>query len=191
MSKFLDMDGLQYYTNKFKPGLVNVIDNGEKNLLNYDLWASTVGVTRGEKSVIGSTIQLTATGDDCNTKWHDTDYPQSCRIPVQEGDILIFTWKYEALNNQTYDRVFIFGNGSDSIDTLKYTHSQNEYLEYVVPVNIDYITFRIGVQISGNSAKYSNLMICTLQDYNISQEYQPYHKNIATNNDIIQMWENA
>lgn len=37
MSKFLDMDGLQYYTNKFKPGLANVIDNGEKNLLDCSL----------------------------------------------------------------------------------------------------------------------------------------------------------
>ena len=189
MSKFLDMDGLQYYTNKFKPGLANVIDNGEKNLLNYDLWASTVGVTRGEKSVTPNTIQLTATGNDCNTKWGTDDYPQFCRIAVSEGNILIFTWKYEALNDQTNDMVYIFGNSSATESV--YTYGQKEYLSYTIPSGVTYITFRIGVQTSGNSAKYSNLMVCTLDDYNISQEYQPYHKNIATNNDIIQMWENS
>ena len=43
MSKFLDMDGLEYYTSRFKPELVDIVDSGAKNTLD---WVSAEYVTK-------------------------------------------------------------------------------------------------------------------------------------------------
>ena len=156
--------------------MVEVINDGAKNLLNYDAW-KTVGCSNGTIAVSGNSVTITATANDAFTRYQATgdasiDFPVNARIPVKQGDVLTLSWDYVANNSQTNDQVYLFGNGVASKQVTIW--AQTKKLSYTVPSDVTFITFRLGVGTSGNSATYSNLMICTQSQFNISPTYEPY-----------------
>lgn len=153
-----------------------LVDKGAKNRFNFDAWKS-VGVYRGSKTVNGNSVTITSSQNDAFTYVDIANgYPQDAIIYVSTGDKLIFTWDYTNSNSQATDEVMIYGNGAYT----SYVHvlASAKYLEYTVPSGITYITIRLGVATSGDSATYSNMMICTEADWKISQKYAPYRKNL-------------
>lgn len=88
------------------------------------------------------------------------------------GEQIVLTWEYTAGNSQTDDRVYIFKNGMTT--ALMYADATDGKLIYTVPNDCTFITFRVGVATSGNSATYSNIMICSLSDWEVSKKYVPF-----------------
>ena len=192
MSKFLDMDGLGYLVgNYIKPGLTDYIDNTTyKNLLNFNDWANNIQVYNGTKQITGNSIKLTATGNDCYTKYLTSDFPPNVIIPVTSGQTYIMTWDCNDTSELGLGRVYMFGNGSPSYPAA--ASSIHKYIRYTIPSAVTYLTFRIGVdkaEEGKNTITYSNLMICTEENYKISSAYVPYRNNVASNSEIYNMWE--
>lgn len=163
-----------------RAALIEQVNNSAKQLLDFVNWSSKVMVTRGTKSVSGNSLTLTATLSDCCTKWEATDIiPEEGKIPVTAGKTYVLSWNTNGGTDD--DRVFIFGNGDASKSV--FTGASNKVLYYTPPTGVTFITFRVGVQDSGRSVTYSDIMICTLSDWNISNKYVEYCKPLASKTD--------
>ena len=146
-----------------------------KNLLNFKAWSEAVPVNKGTKTVSDNAITLTATDNDCYTKYGASEYPQDVRIKVNPGDVLTLSWDYSAGSSQSDDKVYIFGyNETEPPLSNANVSSQTGYLQYTVPANAKFCTFRLGVTTSGNTATYSNIMICDKAVYDQDSSFQPY-----------------
>ena len=146
-----------------------------KNLLNFKAWSEAVPVNKGTKTVSDNAITLTATDNDCYTKYGASEYPQDVRIKVNPGDVLTLSWDYSAGSSQSDDKVYIFGyNETEPPLSNVNVSSQTGYLQYTVPANAKFCTFRLGVTTSGNTATYSNIMICDKAVYDQDSSFQPY-----------------
>ena len=146
-----------------------------KNLLNFKAWSEAVPVNKGTKTVSDNAITLTATDNDCYTKYGASEYPQDVRIKINPGDVLTLSWDYSAGSSQSDDKVYIFGyNETEPPLSNANVSSQTGYLQYTVPANAKFCTFRLGVTTSGNTATYSNIMICDKAVYDQDSSFQPY-----------------
>lgn len=156
-----------------------------KNLLNFKAWSEAVPVNKGTKTVSDNAITLTATDNDCYTKYGASEYPQDVRIKVNPGDVLTLSWDYSVGSSQSDDKVYIFGyNETEPPLSNANVSSQTGYLQYTVPANAKFCTFRLGVTTSGNTATYSNIMICDKAVYDQDSSFQPYG---APNYDLTRM----
>ena len=155
-----------------RAALAEVVDSGAKNRLDDIGWMNDIEIRNGTKSVSNGAITLTATNTDCYTGFIPTVYPENYNIYVTAGEQIVLTWKYIAGNSQTDDRVYIFKNGESTNNV--YANATDEKLIYTAPSNCTFITFRVGVATSGNSATYSNIMICSLSDWKVSKKYVPF-----------------
>lgn len=165
----------QINTNKNNISKVYTENGKTTNLIDFDTWANC-GTHSGTKEVSGNSVKLTAVGGLCFTYYKATDeqYPIAARIPCSSGDKFVFTWKYTAHNFQDNDKVGIFGNGLAYEGQFTMEDAATEYMEYTVPNDVSFITFRISVQTSGNSATYSNLQIQRKTDYTgLATQYMP------------------
>lgn len=153
-----------------------------KNRFNFDAWKS-VGINAGTKALGDHSITITATSDGCYTNYNAVLYPESARISVQPNEIITLSWDYVPNNSQTNDVVFIFGEGDTSKQA--YAPAQTGYLSYIVPATgVTYITFRLGVATSGNSATYSNIMASAKSIYDADSTYENY---ALSNSDLTEL----
>lgn len=171
MSKYLDYEGLQYYTGKFKPGLQEVVNGNIKNelkitnsptlsliTLNSD---QTITITGTVISNISYTIG-TFSGI-VGTKYHIS----GCPVGGSSS-----TWRL-ALSGVDYD----YGNGLDYISD----GTTRDIIIFVKSGQTVDITFKP--------------MICTESMWNLSYDYVPYAmsnyeltNNVATNLEIDNIW---
>lgn len=135
---------------------------GGKNLLNYDLW-KTVKINDGTAVWQDNGVILTANNADCYTRYSASDFP--CAIPVNIGDTIVMSWEHSGAEGLVY----IFGNGGTSSMTNVY--SSVKTLKYVVPDGITFITIRLGVQGTGNTATYKNIQV---EKGTTATAYTPY-----------------
>ena len=151
-----------------------VLDKVGKNDFNFPVWSAKCEVDNGTKVITDNSIKLTATSTDCFTNPEYNVYPVDARIPVSSGETIVFSWTYTPHNSQTNDRAGIFGNGT--YDTGKYITGPANVgtLEFTVPANVTYVTVRVGVATSGNSATYSNLMVSKKPAYSADPTFEPY-----------------
>lgn len=169
----------QIETNKDNITLLEQM-NGKKNCFDYNSW-KTVGVYNGTKTNITNGITITATDNNCFTRYEVTGtdiYPVDAQIPVTSGKKYVFMWDYTAENSQTNDTVLIFGNGDLSKNVAAY--AQAEKIEYTVPNDVTFVTFRLGVATSGNSATYKDIMFVDKTVYDAGfTDYQAYSMSNA------------
>lgn len=144
-----------------------VVNVHGKNLFNYDAWKG-INAIHGE--VIYSDdgyVKLTATEDDCFTNYGM--YPQAARIPVKPGESVTLSWETDADETLTSGMVYVFANGtSDSFHSAPATQKK---LTYIPPLGCEFITFRVGVSVAGDSITYWNLQI---ENGDSATEYEPY-----------------
>lgn len=154
------------------------------NLINFELWATTVGVNTGnaKKVVTDQAITLSATGnDEVYTLYSASGFPVNARIPVTAGQTLYITWKYSESTANTSSAFYIFGNGDAS--KLSYNNGYVENLTYTVPNDVTFVTFRVGMgnNQNGRSVTYSDLQIITSDIYSAGfTEYAPYSLSNTT-----------
>lgn len=172
MSKFLDLEGLGYYTQCFKPGLVEIVDGGAKNLFNPSNY--TVGSVNG--------VTVTPNGDGT--------YTLSGAAIEGTADFLftkptVYTNMYGLKAGGTYTIV----SGDDKV-LIRVDASTNPSYEwnknlvqniankatFTIPNNVVGLWIRIRVPVA--SGNVDNVvvtpMICTKAAWDISHEYQPY-----------------
>lgn len=155
MAKFLDLDGLNYYTKQFKPGLANLVDNSTKNKVNVKSGSYTTSTQTDITLSVGEYVLYfgeLASNDTDSTK---------CQVLLRSDETNIVEVKLERGYNIIY--TITLESAADNI----VIRASNTYANSV-----------------GDTLTISNVMICTLEDWNISQTYQPYHKNIATRDEI-------
>lgn len=187
MSKFLDLDGLDYFTrNYIKPQLTEIIDGGVKNKLNlYNRFeGSRTTIIDGDNGTIAiSTTQ----------KWANMAYV----IPVAQNTDYVFTlYVDEASCADVLFMVFINSCTEDgtTIIELGRTNRITTTGTYILTFNTstaDYVKVRINLNNQATDATGSatiRAMLCTATDYKVSTDYQPYNKIIATNQEILDVF---
>lgn len=150
--------------------IMYAIDTGVKNRLNYNAW-KTVGVTGGQAVFENNGVTLTATSGDCYTLQSAASFPVDARIYVTEGEVIVLSWNYEKASSANgYAYIFPEGNVSGS----KNAEVSARKIEYTVPANVSYITFRVGVNSgSGHVIKYKDIMVCEKVFYDEDQSFLP------------------
>ena len=156
-----------------------LVDEGVKNRFNFDAW-KTVTSNRANLSFSGSSVTLESFIADAFTAYEVDPsksplFPSEALIPFTIGEQIVFTWDYTANSGQSDDKVFIFAyNSSYQQVSAGNTLAQNKKIQMSIPSGTAYVTFRVGVTTSGNSATYSNLMFCTKSKSDISPAYAPF-----------------
>lgn len=143
------------------------------NLLSFKEWHdiivlnSSKGVTRGTAVWDFSLnyITLTATGNDCFTSFNiETDIVY--KIPVKPNKKYSLTWN--AIGN--IGKVYLFRNGSSS--SLVSIDNTVGILRITTNADTTFVTFRLGVNNTGESCTYTNLMF--MEDDNFTTKYIDY-----------------
>lgn len=143
------------------------------NLLNFDEWYNTIilnsskGVTRGTAVWDFSLnyITLTATDNDCFTSFNiETDIVY--KIPVKPNKKYSLTWN--AIGN--IGKVYLFRNGSSS--SLVSIDNTVGILRITTNADTTFVTFRLGVNNTGEFCTYTNLMF--MEDDNFTTKYIDY-----------------
>lgn len=147
-----------------------------KNLFNFKEWSEAVPVNKGTKTVSDNAITLTATDNDCFTKY-GSEFPIGAKIAVTSGETITLSWNYAQVqgHSQTDDQVFIFtydssGTGAGYVSEIASVGKK----DITIPNNAVTLDFRVGVSVAGDSATYSNIMICHKSVYDQDSSFQPY-----------------
>jgi hypothetical protein len=134
---------------------------GVTNLFNFGKWKQDLTAMRGTVSFSENSATVQATGNDAYTK---TD---TLSISVKPNTKYILTWSTNATTEHN-GTAYILPNAS----LFKYTVSTNKRLEFTTGSSDTSVTIRFGVDTSGDSITYSNIMFRsgTITD----NTYQPY-----------------
>jgi hypothetical protein len=175
MSKFLDLEGLGYYTQCFKPGLVELVDSGAKNLLDCSINTLKQILTRGTWN---NNVYTNNTGDVFMTVNSDNTLTISATNVTANRTITIGTLETNQGNLYFSCTPNIEGAGTKFRSSINYVgYDDGEGL------NVPNLTTprAIQLEIVGSSASPTTLsniiykpMLCTKAVWNISHEYQPY-----------------
>ncbi len=175
MSKFLDIDGLEYYTKQFKPGLAELVDRGLKNIAVPNTITAgghpNVIITQGNGH-----YELTGTtGSNSMTLY--LFQPATNYICLQD----MFIYPATSLSNIRYMTQIIQTDGTStypSIGTSGYLVTAGNKIR------------NIYVQASANTtiSAVIDLMVCSKAAWTISHSYQPYNKIIATQDEILNVF---
>lgn len=202
MSKYLDMDGLVHYTDKIKTGMDNIIQNGTKNLLRYDLDtlkyinSTSIGWTWNDNVATSLTGKTTCTIQDDMTIFVNTNNDTSgafLRLTIELSNLLETGISY-VLSGSTGGSNSTYGIYTGTSGVWDATNGP-AIKTYDGSFNSLYIFIRAG-QTFTNKIFYP--MVCTEEIYKISKSYQPYAmtnyeltNNIATTTEIETMWTNS
>ena len=183
MSKFLDLEGLGYYTQCFKPGLVELVDGGAKNLFNPSNYkvVSTSGVTPTPNSdgtytlsgaASGSTADFLYTAPSVYTNMYGLKAGGTYTIVSGDDKVLI--------------RVDASTNPSSQWNKVLVENVANK-ATFTIPNNVVGLWIRIRVPVASGSVDNVIVtpMICTKPTWDISHTYQPYRPTEDEQNMII------
>lgn len=138
-----------------------------KNLFNYDAWKG-VNAIHGEVTYSDDgVVKLTATENDCFTNYGM--YPVAARIPVKAGETVTLSWETDAVETLTSGLNYIFMNGA--ADNFKSAPATQKKITYIAPADCEFITFRLGVSVAGDSITYWNIQV---EKGDTATEYTPY-----------------
>ena len=125
--------------------------SNDPNLLDFNTWANSIGVSSGTKTVTANAITLTASGSDCYT--HFSNNYEYVKIPCTPGKTYVMEWYVTGSQGWVYIFPNATSTGSVRVD------NKTGRAEYTATSGISYFTFRIGVSVANTSATYSNIRI--------------------------------
>lgn len=144
------------------------------NLLSFKEWHdiivlnSSKGVTRGTAiwNLSLNYITLTATDNDCYTTFNAIEAENIYKIPVKPNKKYSLTWN--AIGD--IGKVYLFRNGSNS--SFVSIDNTTGILRMTTNADTTFVTFRLGVNNTGESCTYTNLMF--MEDDNFTTKYIDY-----------------
>lgn len=188
MSKFLDLDGLEYYTSRFKPELVELVDGGAKNLCLVDI--QRILVLNPTATQLGNTITkdnhlfFTINSNDITINsdgQNNLCFLQLCNnnnFTIQDG-ITYMLSGCQGGSSTTYDLRVSYGTG---------TYNYPQYSEPIPVVYRDDTTYNIAIVVRDNqtiSGITIRPMLCTKSAWDISHTYQPYRPSYQELYDMV------
>lgn len=175
MSKFLDLEGLGYYTQCFKPGLAEVIDEGAKNLLDCSINTLKQIFTSGTWN---NNVYTIPTGDISITVNTDNTLIVSATNVTTTKIIRIGTLGTNQGNLYFSCTPNVEGAGTKFRSSIAYVgYDDGEGLNVPNQTTSRTISLEI-VGSSDSPTTISNIvykpMLCTKSKWNISTAYSPY-----------------
>ena len=186
MSKFLDLEGLGYYTQCFKPGLAEVIDSGAKNELNINLdslkqlnpgsWTDNTRTVDNTAFTVNSdgSITVNSVGGVAPTTNRFFLLTDTLNDVLENG-------KEYVLSGTTGGSVYSYGiyAGTGGVWDNYDGGAEKIYNSTITSI---YIFVIAGTVMSDVTFKP---MICTKSAWNISQTYQPYRPSYQELYDMV------
>lgn len=185
MSKFLDLDGLEYYTKTFvKPGLTEFVDTiVDKNLFYLDLATIYQNELNGLSAIQNADGSVTISGT-----MTDTTKQSVCYLSARKANLQEFIG-YVISGGISADASLRIQNGNSPYNTIVYSNGDGAVIPNTLPSET-VIYFRIAP--TSSSVNYTFYpMICTLDNWNISHSYVPYRNGLATKEEIRDCFQNA
>ena len=140
------------------------------NLLDYEQWKK-VNVHEGTGVWENNGVTLTATSKDCYTAYSKVTNTTSYRIPCNPGETYILTWEHTG--NES-DWVYVFYN--EESNNNKRISSKYGQLEFTIPEDCTFFTFRVGCYIAGTTSHYKNVRL-SIKD---ARDFEPYtHQSLT------------
>lgn len=163
MSKFLDLEGLSYYTSCFKPSLVELVNGGEKNLLDL---SKATSVTKVDEITYSISLDGSLT-----VTWSGLTAAKALRfvgIPYIAGE-LVLSGCPSGGDVSTYRGEIrqIIGGTETNIAT------DNGAGSAVFELNNDTFIFVVRIGTASGTVTFKP-MLCTKAAWNISHTYQPH-----------------
>lgn len=166
-----------------------------KNIFDYKYWADNITVIRGTKTVNGNSITITATDTDSYTNYRGTYEVLFPKVTTNTN----YTLSWDRDSGSARGLIYVFDEGGSAITSVQSTAKKVTFNSG----SNTFIQFRFGVQASGNSITYSNIMLekgstATAYEPHISPTNpQPIHNvsgdntiYIASKNLLSNDWEN-
>ena len=139
----------QEIVSKAEDGNVEVDVLGSQ-LFDYSKW-SGITINRGTGQFVDNGVILTATGNDCYTMYAE-GLPGS-QISVTPGNLYTLSWEHSGAAGYVY----VFPENGDIIAV----NNSDEKITFTAGGNTHYIRFRVGVNHTGDTAIYKNIMFNT------------------------------
>lgn len=186
MTKYLDYEGLEYYTNKIKTGMDSIIQNGTKNLINSGANVSASPTITFTINVDGS---ITFSCSSTNNRTFLYYYSGNRYIPnVYKRMVFSSTGD---VNSDVNIGVLYSDNGINWTNE-KFIFNNNSF----IIGDYNYIQFAVYMKVNITVSSFTFYpMVCTEEIYKISKTYQPYAmtnyeltNNVATNLEIDNIW---
>ena len=152
-----------------------------KNIFDYKYWADNITVIRGTKTVNGNSITITATDTDSYTNYRGTYEVLFPKVTTNTN----YTLSWDRDSGSARGLIYVFDEGGSAITSVQSTAKKVTFNSG----SNTFIQFRFGVQASGNSITYSNIMLekgstATAYESHISPTNpQPIH-NVSGENEI-------
>jgi hypothetical protein len=146
-----------------------------KNLFNLNAYKNITNSTASYGlEWDGDILAITSKTDDAYTVFTPTALPDGATIPVVSGKKVTMSWETDATANVS-GLVYIFGNGITGKNS--FINATAKKLTYVVPDDVTFLTFRLGVEKSGNTIKYWNIQF---EISDVATEYEEYKGQTLT-----------
>ena len=178
MPRYLDFDGLETYTQQFKPGLAELIDSGAKNIISPVQPTAQSGIT----ITINNDNSVRVVSDGTNAQ-------------------AVFNIATQSTFNMENGTTYVLSgcpNGSSSTFDLRASIGGTNYPEYGDGIEFTYngeSTYGIAIVIRASQSIDVTFkpMVCSKTVWNISHSYQPYRPSydeiISTIGDINSVLE--
>lgn len=199
MSKYLNWEGLQYYNSKISPPLSSLIDNSNKNVLDYSLTTLKKLNTSGSWNnniYTKGTITFTVNDDMSITVNGTTDSQVTLTLTNLDSTIKNIRADNYALSGcpeggsvSTY--VLYAYMRKTTSPTANGADVGNGFIGEFDYSNADATNPNISIVIS---SKTSNTpltfypMLCTEANWTLSKTYQPFRYNCIWDNEIDSLW---
>lgn len=152
-----------------------------KNIFNIQKWLNaTFPVVHGVlNSKTSNSISLTSTADDCYTSTFSMSTItnkttiDNFGFEIEENtDYTFYTKKSDTIGGTNF--VFYFDKDYKYISLKSNNSITNEnFLNFTTPPNAKYICFRLGINKSGNTVEFSNIMLLK-GTITTTHDYEPY-----------------
>ena len=198
MSKFLDLDGLDYFAKTYvKPSLTRYVNGFDKNLYNYGLsqfkvlnstnytWSDNIATHTG-----GIIFEINTDGTITATVPNNYSYSSACIFNLSESYATEFAGKTYAYSGCPTGGDYTNGYSMYIADSNSNTTAKDEGTGVISTFPSPSYRLRICFRNTTPSGTYIfKPMICTVDDWNVSHDYVPYKNGIATNDEILTMFE--
>ena len=153
------------------PTPINISLNGNttqegssgKNIFDYKYWVDNITVIRGTKTVNGNSITITATDTDSYTNYRGTYEVLFPKVTTNTD----YTLSWDRDSGSARGLIYVFDEGGSAITSVQSTAKKVTFNSG----SNTFIQFRFGVQASGNSITYSNIM---LEKGSTATAYEPH-----------------
>ena len=153
--------------------IARLVNNGVKNVLDFQTWIANCSVVNATKTVGDNTISIAADGSDSYTEYL-TNYPTNTDINVNAGDTYQLSWTYSRTGGSGRGYIYVYAmDNSNTVITSANAQGTTGKLSITIPTGATKL--RLSIAVPANTREsYRDMMICPKSIYDNDPSYQPY-----------------